>query len=159
MFKDLSKRKYPAVFNDNGKWFTGWDKDALSTEEIEKLKLRHPNYSEEYFENRKKVKTNEHEHRHLRLQFRQFTQGRSSVVAVMEDEDGFCYNMTLADFEHILLATQRSDNNLADFILVHEETFINVDIGTWYIGTFNQCKRGQNYFITPSEYEQTEEDW
>lgn len=131
----LGKRKYPALYNkDTGAWYTGYEND--------------------YGIERKVEKSEQHQIRHLEIQYTGFSRGRSAANIDIVDSDGNKYIMSMSGFDLLMKLVD------APASLLREEKLTNFDImrktslvggGVWYTGSFCQTKQGQNYFIEPVE--------
>lgn len=155
MSKALKRRNYPAltVQGSGGKWYTGWDGDAFTDSGVESYKKQYPRADlDRFFEgatSRSRVDaTTDHETRKLRLQFKDTAKGRSSAVALFEDEEGFVYTMTLNTLGLILSLLHHPRGVIHQ---IHDISEARIQgKGTFIEGTFVQAKKGQNYFIEPA---------
>jgi hypothetical protein len=146
MIKVKGKRNYNGYVKDNGKWFTGYDGDALTEEGAEKFKARWPRVDPNYLLERK-VNIVDHEHRELKLKFVTTSKGRSSAVAIFQDEENFQYALTFIDFGKLFHIISNTGE--------YPEYAVRLE-GDYIVGWFNQCKKGQNYFITMSKKKEVE---
>lgn len=155
MSKALKRRNYPAltVQGSGGKWYTGWDGDAFTDTGIEAYKKQYPRADMDRMFEGKTSRTRvdastTHETRKLRLQFKDTAKGRSSAVAIFEDEEGFEYTMTLNTLG-LILSLLHHPRGVMHQIHDTSETRMQGK-GTFIEGTFVQAKKGQNYFIEPA---------
>lgn len=146
MIKVKSKRSYHSYVKDNGKWFTGYDGDAFTEEGAERFKAHWPRVDPNYLIERK-VNIVDHEHRELKLKFITTSKGRSSAVAIFQDEENFQYALTFIDFGKLFHIISNTGE--------YPEYDIRIEDG-YLVGWFNQCKKGQNYFITMSKKKEIE---
>lgn len=150
----ILKRKYPAVYNREGKWFTGWEGDAISSPIPEDRK------GDLYWEKRHGyVRSENHTSENLVLQYHGYSRGRSAANIELVDKEGFVYYMSMSGFDLLMRITdsprseQREKGWLSrpvDKYDIARETNLNGG-GVWFRGTFCQTKQGQNYFIEPCE--------
>lgn len=133
MAKLLKNRKYQALYNKGtNTWFTG--------------------YPGSY--NVQVDRSDNHEIRHLELQYYGYTRGRSAANVQLRDEHDNLYLMSMSGFDLLMKLTD------APAAILREENLTQYDIqrktslvggGVWFTGSFCQTKQGENYFIEPVE--------
>lgn len=151
----MGKRKYPAVYDKHGKWFTGYEGDIYTGEIPENLK------GNSYWEDRYGyIKNDDHVTRKLELKYVRYSRGRSAANIILQDKEGKHYALSMSGFDILIKLTQWSRASLREEGYVTPEGEDKFDItcyrdmasgGEWYSGTFCQTKQGQNYFIEPCE--------
>lgn len=124
--ESLKKRSWkPVVCSKTGKWFTGWEGDAITTP-------RHWRPDEDTFT----TLDTEHESRILTLKLDTLYRGRSAAGFVFTDCDGYEYNIGMRGIEILL-------NKILSGDLVPVDGCITAE--------FAQTKQGQNLFIEIAE--------
>lgn len=154
MTKSLKRRNYAAltVQGSGGKWYTGWEGFAYTDAGVEDYKKQYPHADvDRMFEGRSSWKRvtaeDNHEARHLSIQFKDVAKGRSSAIALFEDEEGFVYTITLNTLGLILTLLHHPRGDLHQGYDIAE--VLTHGKGIFIEGTFVQVKKGQNYFIEP----------
>jgi hypothetical protein len=124
--KSINKRKYPSVTKGD-KWFTGYEGDYLSQEDIDK------HYPDGYHGYHKIcVESPEHVTKVLKLKPSHTRRGRSAANIVCIDKDGYVYLMSMKSIDNFLQSLVSGNITIKDGFFEAE---------------FCQVKQGQNYFI------------
>lgn len=151
----IGKRKYPAIFHDNGKWYTGYEEYASPEPCPDHLK------DNEWLSRYYSWKSSDvHEARVLELQYSGYSRGRSAANIHLVDREGFEYIMSMSGFDLLMKITCSSRERLREQGMISYEKGELFDIsivtdmggrGKWFRGNFCQTKQGKNYFIEPCE--------
>lgn len=150
----IGKRKYPAVYDRNGKWFTGWEGD-VHTGPVPEHVVGNPYWEDKFGF----IKSDDHVAAKLELQYVRYSRGRSAANIIMQDIYGNTYAMSLSGFDILMKLTHWPRLKLRKEGYVGSlDSQDKYDIsscrngdGEWFEGTFCQTKQGQNYFIEPCE--------